>query len=140
MYLSSCHMAWIFLLLNLCQLSKLWPLPGPCHPPAPNREGDVGETALMLCEHCSAGAKGLECYRHLSNSQWGAQHCQGCCGEHELHLSQTQYTHKSWLAPGASSSLYFRHTYQPLSPTLVYWDGTQSLPVQANATTQTGGE
>lgn len=36
--------------------------------------GDVGETALMLCEHYTAVAKTLRCYQHLSRNQYKALH------------------------------------------------------------------
>lgn len=29
--------------------------------------GTAGETVLMLCQHCSAAAKMLVCYQHLSS-------------------------------------------------------------------------
>ena len=61
-------------------------------PSLPLRGGlNIGETALMLCQHCSAVAKTLVCYQHLSSYQRRAQHYEGCYGENKLHLSQTQY-------------------------------------------------
>ena len=45
------------------------------------RGGNAGETALMLWEHCSAVAKTLVCYQHLSSYQYRAQHYEGCYGE-----------------------------------------------------------
>lgn len=39
------------------------------------------ETALMLCQPCSAIAKTLECYQHPSGCQCKAQHWEGCCGK-----------------------------------------------------------
>jgi len=43
--------------------------------------GNVGETALMLCKHCSAEVKTLMCYQHLSSYQYKAQQHEGCCQE-----------------------------------------------------------
>lgn len=50
---------------------------------------NVGETALMLFEHCLALAKTLVCYQHLPSYQYKAE--QGGYGENELRLSQTQF-------------------------------------------------
>jgi len=54
--------------------------------------GDVGETALVLSEHCSAAARALACYQHPSSYQCKAQRYEACYGENKLHLTQTQYT------------------------------------------------
>lgn len=44
--------------------------------------GNVGDAALILWEHCSAVARTLVYYPHLSSYQYITQHCEGCCGEH----------------------------------------------------------
>lgn len=49
----------------------------------------VLERALMLCQHCSAIDKTLVQYQCCSSYKSRAQHCMGCCGERELHPSQT---------------------------------------------------
>ena len=51
------------------------------HPQPTGEGGNFGETALMLWEHCSAGAKTLVCYQHRSSYQYRAQHYEGCYGE-----------------------------------------------------------
>ena len=51
------------------------------HPQPTGEGGNAGERALTLCEHCSAIAKTLVCYRHLSSYQYRAQHYEGCYGE-----------------------------------------------------------
>ena len=43
--------------------------------------GSVGETALTLCERCSAVAKTLVCYQHLPSGPHKAQHDEGCYRE-----------------------------------------------------------
>lgn len=49
-------------------------------PTGPRRWGDVGGTALMLCQRCSAIAKTLVCSQNLSGSQCRAWCWEGCYG------------------------------------------------------------
>lgn len=49
--------------------------------------GAVGETASVLCKHCSAVAKTPLCHQH-PNYKHKAQRSEGCCGERGLHPSQ----------------------------------------------------
>lgn len=37
--------------------------------------GNVGNIALMLCQHCSAAAKKCLCYQHHPSNQCKVQHC-----------------------------------------------------------------
>ena len=84
------HMVKNIPLVSLGQLSWLCPFPTSC--PPPGLWSRVGETVLMLWEHCSALAKSSVCYQHCSNYKCKAQHREGCCGERQPHPSQTQCT------------------------------------------------
>ena len=55
--LSRRHMVWNIPLVSLGQLSWLCPLPRSCPPPAYWWGGNVGETALMLWEHCFSSSQ-----------------------------------------------------------------------------------
>lgn len=107
-FLSRCHMGYSSGQLGSAVLAMS--PPKTLHTPQHCWGEDVGETALMLCQYFSAVAKTQMCYQHLSSYQYRTHHWEGCCGENDFHLSQTQYSDTSCV----NSFLYLNYSQNKL--------------------------
>lgn len=72
-----CHMIQNMPSVHFGQHSHPCPPPKILTFPALLVSGDVVEAVLVLCQNCSAAARALLCYQHLSSHQCTAQHYGG---------------------------------------------------------------